>query len=64
MDVGPNYNLNGDGGSRRGFIPIGNEDGEEISNASVRGDSCKEMFSTRERVCGVIPQRKIFDCHP
>jgi hypothetical protein len=45
-----NYNLSGDGDPRRGFIPAGNGDGEEMSPASIRGDPREEIFSSRGRV--------------
>jgi hypothetical protein len=45
-----NYNLSGDGDPRRGFIPAGNGDGEEMSPASVRGDPRGEFFLSRGRV--------------
>jgi hypothetical protein len=39
-----NYNLNEDGDPSWGFIPVGNEDGEEMFPASVRGDPWGKIF--------------------
>jgi hypothetical protein len=54
-----NYNLSGDGDLRRGFIPAGNGDEEEISPANVRGDSRREIFSSWRQIWGAKTWRGI-----
>jgi hypothetical protein len=49
-------------GSRRGFIPAGNGDGEEMSLASGYEDPRKEIFSSRG--WGAKIRHEIAHCHP
>jgi hypothetical protein len=59
-----NYNLNGDGDPRWGFIPTGNRDGEEMFPASIHGDPHREIFLSQGRGREAIPRRGILRCHP
>jgi hypothetical protein len=51
MKIHPNYDLSGE----MGFEPAENGDGEETSPASVCGDPRGEIFLSRGRGWGAIP---------
>jgi hypothetical protein len=69
-DVYPNYNLNGDGDSRQGFILTDNDDGEEMSPRAFvripavkffhRRDGYVELFHDREFPIASLIRVRVF----